>query len=254
MDRKLYKIPFKIESTPNWVCPKCSIGILKIKKGTYFNEELSNSKKSRSHDDWDPQWIQQTYSCLLQCTNDKCKEVVSNSGSGSVDWDLGVDDQGNAEQVYDNFFTPLYFYPHLKLIPIPGDTPEKVSNLLNESFKLFFSSPAAASNHVRAAIEELLTDLKVKRYYVHSKGMRKSISLHQRIELLPTKYNGLKELFFAIKWLGNAGSHSGDSVSNDDVMDAYELVEHILKEVYDNKEIALKALAKKVNKAKGPKK
>jgi len=36
-------------------------------------------------------------------------------------------------------------------------------------------------------------------------------------------------------------------------MDAYEIMEHILSEIYENKSTKLKALAKKVNKAKGPK-
>jgi hypothetical protein len=38
-------------------------------------------------------------------------------------------------------------------------------------------------------------------------------------------------MIYAIKWLGNAGSHDGDAVSMDDVMDSYELLEHILEEL-----------------------
>ena len=40
----------------------------------------------------------------------------------------------------------------------------------------------------------------------------------------------------------------------DDVMDAYELTEHILEEIYETKSKKLKAIAKKVNKKKGPSK
>lgn len=155
--------------------------------------------------------------------------------------------------MYGDYFKPLFFNPHLKLIQIPEQTPEKVSDSLNESFKLFFSSPSAASNHLRAAIEGLLTDFKVKRYET-SGGKRRIISLHRRINLLPGKFNDLKELFYAVKWLGNAGSHSGETLTVDDVMDAYEIIEHILAEVYDSKSTKVKTLAKKVNKAKGPKK
>jgi hypothetical protein len=97
---------------------------------------------------------------------------------------------------------------------------------LNESFKLFFSAPSAASNSVRVAIEELLTELKVKRFNLVSKK-RRMISLHQRIGLLPAKYVELKEMLTAIKWIGNAGSHGGEQLSHDDVLDAFELTEHV---------------------------
>jgi len=59
-------------------------------------------------------------------------------------------------------------------------------------------------------------------------------------------------MILAIKWLGNAGSHGHAEVTMDDVMDAYELTEHILEEIYEPKLKKLKAIAKKVNKKKGP--
>nr|WP_251071164.1 DUF4145 domain-containing protein [Shewanella sp. NKUCC01_JLK] len=171
---------------------------------------------------------------------------------GFVDWDIEHDEHGYPEQVYGDFFKPLFFHPHLKLISVPESTPDEVKKKLNDSFQLFFSSPPAASNHVRAAIESVLNNLNVIRYRV-SNGKRRLINLHQRIDLLPTKYDELKELLIAVKWLGNAGSHSGKELTTDDVMDAYEIMEHILSEIYDSKSAKLKALAKKVNKAKGPK-
>lgn len=59
-------------------------------------------------------------------------------------------------------------------------------------------------------------------------------------------------MILAIKWLGNAGSHSRSKISFDDVLDAYEFLEHILQEVYVQKTKKLKARAKEVNKKKGP--
>jgi hypothetical protein len=253
MDRKLYKIPFTLANFPDWQCPNCAKGLLRIKEGTFFSDELSDSKKAHGHEAWDPDWIVYTYSCLLVCTNDKCKEVVSNTGKGSVDWDVEYDHQGYPDQVYGDYYKPLFFYPHLKLISIPKETPNEVRDLLNKSFELFFCSPSAASNHIRAAIEALLTDQKVKRYET-SNGKRRILSLHRRISLLPSKLDDLKDLFFAVKWLGNAGSHSGDELTSDDVMDAYEIMEHLLSEVYESKTTKVKVIAKKVNKAKGPKK
>ncbi len=79
------------------------------------------------------------------------------------------------------------------------------------------------------------------------------IPLHRRIQLLPTTLQHVQDLFFAIKWLGNAGSHSNSPVTMDDVFDAYELMEELLTEVYANKRKHVKSLAKKINKRKGPK-
>ena len=94
--------------------------------------------------------------------------------------------------------------------------------------------------------------MKIRRFNLVS-GKRRFVSLHERISLLPAKFAHLKDLIVAIKWLGNAGSHDdGTDVTLDDVMDSYELTEHILQEVYAPKLTKLHKLAKKVNKKKGP--
>jgi hypothetical protein len=188
---------------------------------------------------------------LLYCTNDKCKEVVALSGSGSVDYSVGEDEHGEPEQICEDYYRPKYFDPPLRLIAIPSSCPKSVSEPIGESFSLFFASPSAAANNIRVGIEQLLTELKIKRFN-SVKGKRRFINLHIRITLLPSQYSGIKDLIFAIKWLGNSGSHSGESIGMDDVMDAYEFLEHILEEIYGKKAKKLKALAKKVNKKKGP--
>lgn len=251
MDRHTLKFPFTLGKTPDWICPTCGKAPLRIRKDSFFREERRHSR-DHSHDAWEPEWIEYTYSCLLICSNDQCKEVVASSGTGSVDWDIQEDKHGEAEQVYEDHFRPKYFEPHLKLFQVPKGCPESVVKPLEDSFSLFFAAPQAASNSVRIALESLLTELKVKRFSMAG-GRRRFISLHQRIALLPPKYAHLKDLILAIKWLGNAGSHdSGSEVTLDDVMDSYELTEHILQEVYSPKLAKLSKLAKKVNKKKGP--
>lgn len=250
MDRKTLKFPFTLDSTPDWMCPTCEIAPLRIRKDSFAKEERRYSR-DHSHDAWEPEWIEYAYSCMLECSNDKCKEVVASCGTGAVDWGVGEDEEGLPEQVYEDYFRPKYFEPHLKLMAIPKDCPETVSKPLEESFTWFFASPAAASNNVRIAIEALLTDLKIRRFRL-VQGKRRLVNLHHRIALLPAKYAHLKDLIFAIKWLGNAGSHDGVDITLDDVMDSYEFTEHILQEIYVPKAKKLKALAKKVNKKKGP--
>ena len=130
---------------------------------------------------------------------------------------------------WDTFFRPKYFFPHLRIISLPRDTPDDVAGELEESFKLLFCSPSSASNHLRIAVENLLTALKVKRHKKGSKqGQRRiRLGLHARIEILPKKHEHLQDLLLAIKWLGDVGSHRTGSITMDDVLDAYEIMEEV---------------------------
>lgn len=125
------------------------------------------------------------------------------------------------------------------------------SDELENSFSLFFCDPPSAANHVRMALEMLMTRMKIQQYRVQN-GKRRYLSLHERIMSFPKKYHDIQDLFMAVKWLGNAGSHSGTTVSADDVFDAYELMEKLLAEVFYEESKKLKALAKKINENKGP--
>ena len=252
MDRKLYKLPFRNDQFLGYKCPTCEKGNLRIKKDTFHSVETSESRKVRGHQDWDPDWIEYSYSCLLICSNDACKEVVANSGKGIVDVDFDYDEDGNSKQIWTDFFLPKYFHSHLKLFSIPKSTPENVVEEINQSFDLFFCNPPSASNHIRIALENLLTFMKVKRHETRS-GKKLFLNLHKRIDLIPTKYQSLKDYCLAIKWLGNAGSHCDKKITLDDVLDAYEIMEEILKELFEKKHEQIKKLVKTINKKKGPK-
>ncbi|MDH5545487.1 MAG: DUF4145 domain-containing protein [Gammaproteobacteria bacterium] len=253
MDRKSFKLPFRKAGFTKYLCPTCNKGFLRVKKGTFHFEEIRSSSRERRHSDyWEPEWMEYIYSCLFECTNTTCKDTVSSSGVGSVSQYYSYDEEGNPDVDYDDYFTPKYFTPHLRLFVPPKDTPETVDDEIESSFSLFFSDPPSSANHIRVALEHLLTHLKIKRFTT-TNGRRSYLALHKRIDLLPRKYDHVKDIFFAIKWLGNAGSHSQHKVTTDDVLDAYELMDELLVEIFANKRKNAKSLAKKINKKKGPK-
>ena len=251
MDRRLFKLPFAKGKGADWVCPSCKKGVLRIVENSFQSFEAKNSRESHGHDAWEPEWISYTYSCMLQCNNDQCKENVASTGTGGVDIDVIFGKEGEPEQSWEDFFRPKYFEPPLSIIDVPTECPASVSEPLQESFRLFFCSPRAASNNVRIALESLLTELGVKRFVVKN-SKRQFLNLHTRIGLLNDKYVELKELLFAIKWLGNAVSHAYSAITLDDVMDAYELIDHVLQELYTQRATKAKAIAKRVNRRKGP--
>lgn len=242
MDRELLKHPFYKERPADWICPTCNKGFLRIIKDSFKVSERRDSREAFSHPNWDPDWTTNVYSCMLECNNEQCKEVVASSGTGGVDMDYfyGVDDVPDQRWVL--FYRPRFFEPPLAIINIPIGCPAAVAQPLQESFRLFFCSPPSASNNVRIAIEALLTELGVPTLSDKSK----SLTLHTRLEHLPSEYSHFKELLMAIKWLGNAGSHPSNTVTIDDVMDAYEIIDHVLHELFTQKAKRAKALAEKM--------
>lgn len=250
MDRTVFKIPFTKHRVPKWPCPTCGSGQLLLSPNSLVMEEIPESR-DHSHDAWEPDWIRYIYSGMFVCSNNTCREMIASVGTGRVDYHEYEDDEHEWVQDTEDLFTPKYFEPSLKLLDVPSKCPANVAAHLKKSFAHYFADPSAALNFARIAVEEILTDLGIKRF-AKVKGVRRPISLHQRITLLPKKHLHLIELLTAIKWLGNAGSHSGSDVSQDDVFLAYDLIEHVLSEIYDNKIKKLSAHAKKVNKKKGP--
>ena len=226
--------------------------MLRNTKESFNFDELVNSKAAHNEDWWDPEFIELTFSCLFRCSNALCKESVACTGVGSVQQDYGYDENGETEVTYNEYFRPMFFWPHLKFFRFPKATPENVASEISKSFELVFADPPSAANHIRIALEHLLTVLKVKRFTGRG-GRLTYLSLHHRIDHLPARFGDLKDLFLAIKWLGNAGSHSNLSIEMDDVFDAFELMDELLKLLYANESTRIRNLAKKINKKKGPK-
>lgn len=251
MDRTAFQLTFSENHVPKWPCPNCAAGFLELVPKTLVYKETSESSHAHDHDAWEPEWIRLVYSCIFECTNKECKEVVSSCGEGRVDFFEYEDDEHGWVQETVNRFVPKYFNPSLVLMDIPKSCPEAVSTRLVESFQLFFADPGASLNCARSAIEAVLTNIGVKRFSL-VKGKRRVINLHKRIQLLPKRYEELKEILLAVKWLGNAGSHDGAVTTAGDVRTTYDLLEHALSELYDAKGKKLTAIAKKVNKKKGP--
>lgn len=213
-------------------------------------KETAESAKEHSHDAWEPDWIRYVYSAVFQCSSSSCKELISSCGSGTVTLVEYEDEQFGWAQTTEENFAPKYFNPPLVLMNLPDKCPEDASAHLHEAFSLYFADPGAAMNCARTAVEAVVTALGVKRFAT-ANGKRKPINLHQRILLLPPRYQEIVELLLAVKWLGNAGSHDGERPEAGDLRVTFDLLEHVLSEIYEGKGKKLKALAKKVNKKKG---
>ncbi|KGX07035.1 hypothetical protein Y036_2896 [Burkholderia pseudomallei] len=251
MERTPYLLPFTRDHVPTWLCPVCRSGHLRLLRDSLAERESSASQKDHKHPDWEPDWIRGVFSCLFECNNEHCKDFVSCAGTSRVVATEVLDEEYGWAQQQEAHFYPKYFSPSLVLMDIPKGCPETVRKHLQESFALAYADAGAALNCVRAGIEAVLTDLGIARFKIQG-NKRRIISLHQRIGNLPSRYDDQKQMLLAVKWLGNAGSHSGAEPDESDLRSAYDLLENVLTEIYDKKTEKLKAVAKKVNKKKGP--
>ncbi|BDO05191.1 DUF4145 domain-containing protein [Klebsiella quasipneumoniae] len=249
MDRKKLTSYFSlIESIP-WLCPTCKSGTLEIIESSLYKEITQESHAILArYEQWIPEEIMYRYSCMFRCRDHSCNEIIASSGIGFIGI-IGYkpdDDGGYPDHIYDDHFIPKYFEPALKLISVRPDCPDSVSD---DSFKLFFSSPSSAGSAIRIAVERLLTELGVP----DKTAQGGFIKLHNRIEQIPSDYKIFKDALLAIKWNGNAGSHQGGTqLSVDDVIDIYEIIEDVLKKIYDSDQDRIAEIIARINKNKGP--
>ena len=256
VDRELWLHPFPENLFPNWQCPKCAIGILRPLGKTFSFEESGDitAEKIRHGGYFDYDVYTFRYSVLLKCNNPNCQERVSSCGHGYVrdnEFDFSENEDGSPLISYTEVFVPEYFYPALNLFTVSEKCPETVAEKIKRSFKLFFADPSAAANYVRKAVEEILTNRGVPRFTINNKGKRVRISLHNRIVAFEATKPDIAKRLFALKWLGNEGSHV-DTITKNDVLDAYEILEWAIDDLYVGYKKLIEKKVSKINKSKKP--
>lgn len=249
--RQKFKRGFTRNHVPDWQCPRCGARLILVKESLCSSETVE-SKRIPRDDVWEPDWITYIFSASFKCVDPQCGEFVATCGKGTVDVRYDEDEDGFPIQNWEDHYYPQHFTPHLQIFDIPNSVPKEVSNELENSFSVFFSDSDASGNHLRCAAENILDYLRVPRARNSKKTRKRSpLYLHNRIEALAGKYSEVKDLLLAIKWLGNAGSHSRSELRKDDILDGYVLFEEVLKLIFFPSEA--RTIAKVINKNKGPK-
>jgi hypothetical protein len=245
VDREKFISPFLPSELPGWNCPACKEGGLVAVKDSLLKAETIESKKAHAHPDWEPDWCTQRFSLFLRCS--KCKEPVFVVGNVEPveyqDDDLGWG--------ITDALVPSFFEPPIPIIKITAKCPATVRDEINRACMLFWANPSSAATRIRSAIERMMDDQKIPKKRKTKNGKFIDLSLHTRIENFTKKYPEVGANLLAIKWLGNSGSHS-DDLKADDMLDAFELLEHVLDEIYESKSTRIKKLTKAIIKKKGP--
>lgn len=146
---------------------------------------------------------------------------------------------------WDEYFAPRLVVPMPDMFTIPKRCPDEVRDKLRSAFTVFWIDQAAAATRVRVALERLLNHLGVKRRRKDKSGKLVDLTLHARIEDFAKRDALIGAQLMALKWLGNTGSHEGP-VEKDDLLDAFEIMEHCLAELIERRSAKVAELAKKL--------
>ncbi|MGN2430288.1 DUF4145 domain-containing protein [Pseudomonas syringae] len=244
MDKEILKKAFTESTVPEYKCPRCYKGYLRL-EGEFNGLETEGSAAVHNEEWWEPEYIELIFNCTLKCGIRS--ELVFVVGNGVVEEEYEVDEHGEWSRDWTSYYRPTFFHPALHLIDYPARAPKEVVSPLSTAAAMFFSSPASSCNAIRASAEEVLTHLGIA-----VKTEEKFISFGNRINLLPEEQASTKNLFNAIRWIGNHGSHPGNEIEFEDALHALEIMEYLLEEVFGDRKQALEALAAAINDRKGP--
>ncbi|MFF4296370.1 DUF4145 domain-containing protein [Streptomyces vinaceus] len=237
----------KPEEWPHIPCPTCVRGVLRPVADSFVDEETVASKSWRSHEAWDPDWIQGDFLCILACPNGTCDRVriVGDSRVRETgDWD--------GEQ-YEAHLTPTMFFPALPLIQSRRLCPKEVGDRVDIAAKILWLDPNSAANRIRSAVEALMDEHGIIRYKPDRRGKPSRISLDERISTFKAALPQHAEaagMLLAVKWIGNVGSHEG-VLRVPDVLEGVEFLDYALSLIYDTNHDDIKKRAADVTARRG---
>ena len=250
INRPLFKNAFRETPIPDWTCPSCKTGVLRAESKNLKSYQSATSLENRSYDDWEPEWITGVFLGLLKCNNPSCKETVVVTGNMSVNQDQEYDEQYDSWNITaSEILTPNCFTPTIDIFQIHKDVPDIIKNEIINAFKIYWLDIAACANKIRMVVELIMDERKIPKIYLEGKK-RKGYSLHRRIKLFKLNNPEKAELLMAIKWIGNSGSHATDTLTKDDILDAFEILEHVTDKLFETESVRIKKLSKTINKRK----
>jgi hypothetical protein len=245
MNRSLWTQTLTEQFCPPWPCPTCKKGVLALVPGSFYFKESVASKRAHGEEGWDPDWVTYNFTCRAQCNNGRCGEEAVLAGVGGIEPEWQEDD---VEWV--KYFSPHLCRPMPDIIELPSKCPRDVASALRAAFALFWSDRAAAAGRVRVALDYLMDELGIPRE--KQKGSKTVVyDLHGRIELFANNDPTMGMRLMALKWLGNTGSHQR-IVIRDDLLDAFQVLEHSLVELIDKRTANVDALAQKLTRKHAP--
>lgn len=257
VNREYWDKNFHLFEVPRFECPNCKKGLLISGKDEIIHRTTRCSEQAYAVLG-DPEVYSGYFSVILTCNNPDCQEITIVSGKTKVvacGWDDGHDpDTGDyvhePQEIFKRAYTIEYVNPPIRYVEYPLNTPKEIVKRIEDSLKLFWVDEDSCGNKIRSSIEKLLDLQKINKKVINKHGKRQSLKLHQRIEEFKVKEPKIANYLFALKWIGNQGSHDSQPLTRREIIDAYKILEFSLFCLYDESPKQLDRLVKKINKHK----
>lgn len=228
-------------------CPQCPAGHLEFAEP----DRTEHGWSVRQHADeyWEPEWIRGTFTAVGICDNPRCGQYARAVGTYTVDqWEdrLGADHRGRD---YSAWHIVDHITPPLALMQLPTGTPDAIQEGVERAAAVLFADPGLAATALRLVVEQFLTSQGVP-------DIRSSGGFIGADERIKTWKKGAAErgrvadLLLAVKWIGNAGTHSLSTLTIKEVLDGVEFLDEAFHAQFVGPDIDARARA--VNAARGP--
>lgn len=224
-------------SYPSWPCPTCQRGRLRLKHGSDYSSTSRSEHRSRQDEHYNHDERLDRFTGHLVCDHMPCGETATFAGDICT---LRTFRDGSEDHL-DTSYRARSIVPSPLPFPLGPKVPKALSALIREAAALYWLDQAAAVSRVREAIEAILSDLGAPE---RSPG-GKRLHLHGRIiafrALGDGQWDEQADIIEAAKWIGNDGTH--ETVSRDAALDAFEMLETVIDDLYVR---SRQALLKKV--------
>lgn len=251
IDPALEELARPIEAGRPWprpACPNCQTGYIAFSAPA--EHEGHGSASARNHPAFEPEWISGTFTILGQCENPECKQSMHGTGDYRVAYSKSSDydeyDYGGPP--YSSYYTVNHLHPPIQILPTPRSAPEEVREGVSRASRVLFADPALAATALRATVERFLTSQGISA--IRANGQFRPA--HERIKEwgeADPKRPSVADLFFAVKWLGNAGTHEDAELTVMEVLDGARVLEEALHRLFTGPDID--EHARMINTAKG---
>lgn len=216
--------------------------------------ESFQSASERDHPGFDPEWIVGTFMIVGQCENPVCKQNMHGTGDYRVSHsvEIGMDESSAYLGVpYASFYSVKHLHPPISITFIPESAPDAVRDCVFRASRVFFADPSSAATALRATVESFLTSENISAVRPNGKFYNLDERLNEWSKLDATR-SQVADLFSAVKWLGNAGTHDDSLLTAVEVLDGADMLGEAFHRWFTGPDIDLRA--KGINLAKGPSK
>ncbi len=253
VDPALSDLAKTIESGQPWprpACPSCQTGYIGFAPPT--EDESHDSASARNHPAFEPEWISGTFVVRGQCENPECQQAVHGTGDYRVDYSQKSNRDYEFENYgppYSSYYTLTHLHPPMLMMPIPKSAPDEVREGVLRASRVLFADPGLAATALRGTVERFLTSEGI----VATRSTGQFRNAHERInEWLAADPNRppVADLLFAVKWLGNAGTHEDSDLTTIEVLDGARVLDEAFHRLFTGPDID--AHAQTINAAKGP--